>query len=68
MGGGFYDRALAFRRNRSHWRGPRLVGLAFECQRTGEVFARPHDMSLDAVATEHGVRQFPRTHMDQDLS
>ena len=33
MGGGFYDRALAFRRTRHCWRGPCLVGLAFECQR-----------------------------------
>ena len=34
MGGGFYDRALEFRRRRRHWTGPRLVGLAFDCQRT----------------------------------
>jgi 5-formyltetrahydrofolate cyclo-ligase len=58
MGGGFYDRALAFRRTRHHWRGPRLVGLAFECQRTAAVHAQPHDIRLDAVATENGVQHF----------
>jgi 5-formyltetrahydrofolate cyclo-ligase len=58
MGGGFYDRALAFRRTRQLWRGPRLVGLAFECQRTSAVYAQPHDIRLDAVATERGVHHF----------
>jgi 5-formyltetrahydrofolate cyclo-ligase len=58
MGGGFYDRALAFRRNRRCWRGPCLVGLAFECQRTAMVYALPHDIRLDAVATERGVQHF----------
>jgi 5-formyltetrahydrofolate cyclo-ligase len=58
MGGGFYDRALAFRRTRHCWRGPCLVGLAFECQRAAAVHAQPHDIRLDAVATECGVRHF----------
>ena len=31
-GAGFYDRALAFRRLREHWRGPRLVALAYSFQ------------------------------------
>jgi 5-formyltetrahydrofolate cyclo-ligase len=60
MGGGFYDRALGFRRARRHWLGPRLVGLAFQCQRTASVFAEPHDVRLDAVATERGLQFFPR--------
>jgi 5-formyltetrahydrofolate cyclo-ligase len=60
MGGGFYDRALAFRRNRHHWRGPLLVGLAFECQCAATVYAQAHDIRLDAVATERGVRHFRR--------
>ena len=58
MGGGFYDRALAFRRARHCWRGPHLVGLAFECQRTDLVYAERHDIRLDALATERGVRHF----------
>jgi 5-formyltetrahydrofolate cyclo-ligase len=60
MGGGFYDRALAFRRERRRWMGPRLVGLGFDCQRVDTVFADPWDVRLDAVATESGLEHFPR--------
>jgi 5-formyltetrahydrofolate cyclo-ligase len=60
MGGGFYDRALGFRRTRRHWRGPQLVGLAFQCQRADSVFAEAHDVRLDAVATERGVKFFSK--------
>jgi len=60
MGGGFYDRSLSFRRHRRHWRGPALVGFAFDCQRAESVFAQPFDVSLDALATESGVQHFSR--------
>ncbi len=60
MGGGYYDHAFAFRRHRSHWLGPRLVGLAFDCQRTHTVHADVWDMRLDAVATESGLHPFYR--------
>ena len=47
----------------SHWKGPRLVGLGFDCQRTACVFADPWDVRLDALATESGCETFPqRTH------
>jgi 5-formyltetrahydrofolate cyclo-ligase len=55
MGGGFYDRALGFRRSRLHWRGPYFVGLAFDCQRTDLKFAEPWDLRLDSLATESGL-------------
>ena len=58
MGGGFYDRALAFRRCREHWMGPRLIGFGFECQRAATVFAQPWDVCLDALATESGLTHF----------
>jgi 5-formyltetrahydrofolate cyclo-ligase len=58
MGGGFYDRALEFRRRRRHWPGPRLVGLAFDCQRTGLEFAEPWDVALDSLATESGLQHY----------
>ena len=58
MGGGFYDRALEFRRHRRHWRGPRLVGLAFDCQRTDSRFAEPWDVNLDSLATESGLQHY----------
>jgi 5-formyltetrahydrofolate cyclo-ligase len=58
MGGGFYDRALDFRRRRRHWAGPHLVGLAFDCQRTDSHFAEPWDLSLDSLATESGLQRY----------
>jgi 5-formyltetrahydrofolate cyclo-ligase len=58
MGGGFYDRALEFRRRRGRWPGPRLVGLAFDCQRTESRFAENWDVTLDALATESGLLHY----------
>jgi 5-formyltetrahydrofolate cyclo-ligase len=58
MGLGFYDRALAFRRGRRCWQGPRLVGLGFDCQRVETVYANPWDVRLDALATESGIEYF----------
>jgi len=60
MGGGFYDRALEFRRRRRHWPGPRLVGLAFDRQRTDVSFAEPWDLRLDSLATESGLKHYSR--------
>jgi 5-formyltetrahydrofolate cyclo-ligase len=53
-GAGFYDRALAFRAWRDHWRGPRLIGVAHSCQRTAALPTLPTDIPLDAVVTEKG--------------
>ena len=60
MGGGFYDRALQFRRPRRHWSGPHLVGLAFDCQRTESNFAEPWDVCLDSLATESGLQHYSK--------
>jgi 5-formyltetrahydrofolate cyclo-ligase len=60
MGGGYYDRAFAFRGHRRHWRGPLLVGYAFDCQRVDSIFADPWDLAVDALATESGVRHHRR--------
>jgi 5-formyltetrahydrofolate cyclo-ligase len=61
MGGGFYDRALGFKRDRRHWFGPSLVGFAFDCQRAESVFAEAFDVRLDALATESGLQHFRRS-------
>lgn len=63
MGGGFYDRTLAYLRRRTHWRRPRLIGIAHECQRVERIEPRPWDIPLDAVATERRIywRGGPRT-------
>ena len=51
MGGGYYDRALAFRGRRSRWHRPVLVGLAYDCQEATSLSAASWDMPLDMVAT-----------------
>ena len=55
MGGGFYDRTLSYRRNHHHWMGPKLVGIAHECQKLDRIEVRPWDIPLDAVCTERTV-------------
>src|SRR5450631_4763892 len=60
MGGGFYDRALDFRRRRRHWAGPHVVGLAFDNQRTTSSFAESWDVCLDSLATESGLQHFSK--------
>jgi 5-formyltetrahydrofolate cyclo-ligase len=60
MGGGFYDRALGFRRVRRFWMGPRLVGFGFDCQRVASVDADPWDVRLDFLATESGTLHFTK--------
>ncbi|KAB2319739.1 5-formyltetrahydrofolate cyclo-ligase [Betaproteobacteria bacterium SCN1] len=58
MGGGFYDATLAYMRQRRHWRKPRLIGVAFECQRVTALPHDPWDMPLDAVLTEKRLYRF----------
>jgi 5-formyltetrahydrofolate cyclo-ligase len=62
MGGGYYDRALEFRRRRQRWAGPHLVGLAFDNQRTDLGFAESWDLRLDSLATESGLQHFSKGH------
>jgi 5-formyltetrahydrofolate cyclo-ligase len=52
-GGGYYDRTLAQLPRR-----PKLIGLAFSAQELDAIPREPHDVPLDAVITEHGVRFF----------
>ncbi|MCA1978128.1 MAG: 5-formyltetrahydrofolate cyclo-ligase [Thiobacillus sp.] len=58
MGGGYYDATLAFMRHRRHWRKPRLVGVAYECQKVDRLPHDPWDMPLDAVLTERRLYRF----------
>ena len=55
MGGGYYDRALAFRRTRTAWRVPLLVGLGYALQEVEQITPAAHDVPLDLVITERGV-------------
>jgi 5-formyltetrahydrofolate cyclo-ligase len=54
-GGGYYDRAFAFRRWRKVWHTPQLVGLAYSFQQVDTIVPAAHDVLLDAVVTEKGV-------------
>ena len=60
MGAGYYDRTFAFRHARRHWRGPRLIGVAYDCQEVDAIDDRAWDVPLDGVVTESGVRMFER--------
>lgn len=55
MGGGYYDRAFAFRRWRTAWHAPRLIGVAYAFQQVESIWHEPHDVLLDAVVTERGI-------------
>ena len=54
-GAGFYDRALAFRQARRHWRGPRLVGLAYSFQVVPFIPVTERDVFMDFIVTERGI-------------
>ena len=58
MGGGYYDATLAFMHHRRLWRKPRLIGVAYECQRVDVLPHDPWDMPLDAVLTERKLHRF----------
>ena len=52
MGGGFYDRTLAFLRQRQYWQKPTLMGVAYEFQKQNQLETNPWDIPLQSVATE----------------
>ena len=54
-GGGFYDRAFAFRHWREVWHTPQLIGLAYSFQQVEHITSAAHDVLMDAVVTEKGV-------------
>jgi len=51
-GGGYYDRTLA-----AMMRRPTTVGVGFELSRLETVYPQPHDVPLDVVVTEAGVKR-----------
>ncbi len=54
-GGGFYDRAFAFRHLRRHWHGPKLIGIAYAFQQLDHIAHESHDVRMDAVITDQGI-------------
>jgi 5-formyltetrahydrofolate cyclo-ligase len=57
MGGGFYDRSLAFKLQQPKAK-PRLIGLAHELQRVDELENNSWDVPLDGVATDSATYDF----------
>ena len=54
MGGGFYDRSLAYRARRKKSHKPTLLGLAHECQRVDRLPLESWDVALQATVTDQG--------------
>jgi 5-formyltetrahydrofolate cyclo-ligase len=52
MGGGFYDRSLAYLRRRKSWHSPLLLGLAHECQKVDRLALAAWDVRMHAVVTD----------------
>ncbi len=55
-GAGYYDRAIAAMHGAGHF--PRLIGCAFDCQKVSSIPAEPHDVPLETIITESGLRSF----------
>jgi 5-formyltetrahydrofolate cyclo-ligase len=55
MGGGYYDRVFGFRRLRTVWHVPLLVGIGYASQEVERIAPAAHDVPLDLVITERGV-------------
>lgn len=54
MGGGFYDRSLAFKRRKQIGR-PLLIGLAHHCQREDSLSPDEWDIPLDIIVTDREI-------------
>ena len=52
MGSGYFDRCFAFLRHRQRWLRPKLIGLAFGCQRVEKITPNSWDISVYQVITE----------------
>lgn len=59
MGGGYYDRTFAHRRENETDK-PYLIGLAYECQYLPDIPEESFDVALDAVLTEKKMYMFPK--------
>jgi len=55
MGGGFYDRTLAYLQHRQFWKKPTLMGLAHEIQKVNRLKTQSWDIPLDCIVTEKQI-------------
>lgn len=52
MGGGYYDRALAFKKTSSKTSSPLLIGLAYELQKVNILEVNSWDIPMDGIISE----------------
>jgi 5-formyltetrahydrofolate cyclo-ligase len=58
MGGGYFDRCFSFLRNSRTWKRPKLVGVAFACQKIKKIDANPWDVPVYDVVTTSSEEHF----------
>jgi len=58
MGGGYYDRTLAYLRRRESWVTPKRLGVAYHFQKIETLEDREWDIPLDGVACDTGMLFF----------
>ena len=52
MGGGFFDRSFAFLKHKKRWLRPKLIGLAFACQKVEKIETNPWDIRLYSIISD----------------
>ncbi len=52
MGGGYFDRCFSFLKHRRQWLRPKLMGVAFDCQKVEKIEPNPWDIRLYSVTTD----------------
>jgi len=52
MGGGYFDRCFYFLKQRKNWLRPKLIGIAFDCQKVEKIVPNPWDIPLYRIVTE----------------
>ena len=52
MGAGYFDRCFAFLRHRTYWLRPKLLGVAFHCQKVEEITPNTWDIRLYRIITD----------------
>ncbi|MEH6627461.1 MAG: 5-formyltetrahydrofolate cyclo-ligase [Motiliproteus sp.] len=55
MGGGYYDRTFAYKQRSNALKGPKLLGLAHELQKTERLDMASWDIPLAGVATDQAI-------------
>ena len=53
MGGGYYDKTLAFKKESEKKSKPLLIGLAYEFQKIDAIEKNAWDIPMDAIITEN---------------